>query len=403
MVHLLFSLSEKGQAHPPPPARRHDRTAAHHLASVHLTQADDHRTVAHEYSQDQQGHERWVGQGESAYQAGAHIPRRVHVNKAPCPGTVLPELTVSGERQEAEAQRKEINQEKGYFGKAATDVHGVEIRVADGQTSLHCHGAQDKHGRESEETHGKAKELAQSLPTQADQGNVPSVAGKHGRAEDTGAQQVCERQAGHKDAEDRRPGAVFFLMDPKDEEGQEVPHHTSQKHDDACRRFALLVDGEGVVAGAVVAGRVWQHVFVHVWRDKDVESVWSGWKIPRNLKEILTSRLDHLVTQKAALTHTGAPHVRVSGSFANTLNHVAVKRGSKYKHQRRILSQLLFVKCALKFSSVKWSNAPIEVLNKLHAPYLPTWCFFKSPRLLIVALHPHMVKTCSEQNLMRGF
>lgn len=274
MVHLLFSLSEKGQAHPPPPPRRHDGTAAHHLAPVHLAQADDHRTVAHEHGQDQQGHERRVGQGESAHQAGALIPRGVHVNKAPRPGAVLPELTVSGERQEAKAQRKEINQEKGDFGEAAADVHWVEIRVADGQAPLHGHGAQDEHGRQSEKTHGEAEELAQSLPSQADQGEVASVAGEYGRAEDAGPQQVCERQAGHQDAEDRRPGAMLLLMDPEDEEGQEVPHHTGQKHDDAGRRFALLVHGEGVVAGVAGAGRVWGHAFVDVWRDEDVKSVW---------------------------------------------------------------------------------------------------------------------------------
>lgn len=264
VVHLLFSLAEKGQAHPPPPARRHDGTAAHRLAPVHLAQADDHRTVAHEHSQDQQGHERRVGQGESAHQVGALIPRRVHVNEAPRPGTVLPELTVSRERQEAEAQGEEINQEKGYFCEAATDVHGVEVRVADGQAPLHGHGAQDEHGRESEETHGEAEEIAQSLPAQAEQGDVARVAGEHGRAEDAGAQQVRERQAGHQDAEDRRPGAVLLLMDAEDEEGQEVPHHPGQKHDDAGGRFALPVDGEGVVAGDDGAGRVGDNVFVHV-------------------------------------------------------------------------------------------------------------------------------------------
>lgn len=128
--------------------------------------------------------------------------------------------------------------------------------MADGQAPLHGHGAQDEHGRQSEKTHGEAEELAQSLPSQADQGAVVSVTDEHGRAENTGAQQVCERQAGHQDAEDRRPGAMLLLMDPEDEEGQEVPHHTGQKHENAGRRFALLVHGEGVVAGVAGAGRV---------------------------------------------------------------------------------------------------------------------------------------------------
>ena len=57
VVHLLFPRSEKGQAHPPPPPRRPDGTTAHHLAPVHLAQADDHRAVAHEHGQDEQGHE----------------------------------------------------------------------------------------------------------------------------------------------------------------------------------------------------------------------------------------------------------------------------------------------------------------------------------------------------------
>lgn len=256
VVHLLFSLSEKGQAHPPAPARRHHGAAAHHLAAVHLAQADDHRAVAHEHGQDQQSHERRVGQGESAHQAFALSPLRVHVNEAPRPGAVLAELAESGEGQEAEAQGKEINEAKGDFGEGAADVHRVEIRVADGQAPLHGHGAQDEHGCESEKAHGEAEELAQALPSQADQGDVASVAGEHGGAENAGAQQVCERQAGHQDAEDRRPGAMLLLMDHEDEERQEVPHHTGQKHDDAGRRFALVVHGEAAVAGAVGAGHV---------------------------------------------------------------------------------------------------------------------------------------------------
>lgn len=135
-------------------------------------------------------------------------------------------------------------------------MHRVEIGVADGQAPFHGHGAQDEHGGESEKTHGEAEELAQPLPSQTDQGDVAGVTDEHGGAENAGAQQVCERQAGHQDAEDRRPGAMLLLMDPEDEEGQQVPHHTGQKHQDAGRRFALPVHGQGVVAGAVGAGRV---------------------------------------------------------------------------------------------------------------------------------------------------
>lgn len=95
------------------------------------------------------------------------IPRCVHVNKAPRPGVVLSELSIAAVRQKTEGQGEEVNKDKSEFGKAAADVHGVEIRVADGQTALHGNSAQDERGRQAEETHCKAKKVAQSTATQS--------------------------------------------------------------------------------------------------------------------------------------------------------------------------------------------------------------------------------------------
>lgn len=71
------------------------------------------------------------------------------------------------------------------------------------------------------------------------------VANEHRWAEKAGAQQVSEGQAGHQDAEDRRPGVVPLLVHSEDEEGKQVSSDSGQKHEDACRWFAI---GEGVVA-----------------------------------------------------------------------------------------------------------------------------------------------------------
>lgn len=131
-------------------------------------------------------------------------------------------------------------------------MYGVKVRVADGQTALHGHCAQDEGGRQAEETHGETKETAQPLATQTDQGHVTGIADKHRWAEEAGAQQVREGQACHQDAEDRGPGAMLLLMHPEDEESQEVPHHTSQKHNDACRWLAMSIHGEIVIAGGVI-------------------------------------------------------------------------------------------------------------------------------------------------------
>lgn len=251
MVHLLFALAEPGQAQPPPSPARPHRAAPHHLAPVHLAQADNHRAVAHKHRQDQQCHEGGVGQGEGPHQAGPLVPCCIHVDEAPRPGTVLSEFAIAAVWQEAENQRKEVNKEKSELGKAAADVYGVKVRVADGQAALHGHGAQDEHGRQAEEAHGEAEELAQALTAQTYQGQVAGVADEHRRAEEGGAQQVCEGQAGHQDAEDRGPGAMLLLVHPEDEESQEVSHHTGQEHDDARRRLAIPVHGESVVAGGV--------------------------------------------------------------------------------------------------------------------------------------------------------
>lgn len=187
----------------------------------------------------------------------------VHVDEAPRPGAVLSELAVAGVRQEAEGQRKEVNEEKSEFGEAAADVDGVKVRVADGQTALHGHGAQDESGREAEETHGEAEEVTQAVTAQTDQGHVAGVADEHRRAEEAGAQQVGERQAGHQDAEDRRPGAMLLLVHPEDEEGQQVPHHAGQEHDDARYRLAIPVHDGSIIAGDIGACLIREHAVVH--------------------------------------------------------------------------------------------------------------------------------------------
>lgn len=127
----------------------------------------------------------------------------------------------------------------------------VEVRVADSQAAFHSHGAQDERGRQAEETHGKAKEVAKVSVTQTYQGHVPGIADEHRWAQEAGAQQVCESQASHEDAEDRGPGAMLLLVHSQDEEGQEVSPHTSQEHDDARRWLAIFIHGESGVAGGI--------------------------------------------------------------------------------------------------------------------------------------------------------
>jgi len=259
VVHLLFSLDEPGQAHLPPPPRRRAGAPPHQLAPVHPAQADDHRAVAHEHGEDQQRHEGGVGEREGQHQTGPFIPssssssssRCVHVDEAPRAGTVLSEFAVADVRQQTEGQRKEANEEEGQFGEPAADVHRVKVRVADGQAALHGHGAQDERGRQAEEAHGEAEEVAQALAAQTDQGHVVGVADEHGRAEEASAQQVGEGQAGHQDAEDGRPGAMLLPVDAEDEEGQQVSDHAGHEHDDARRRLAVSVHHEGVIAGGV--------------------------------------------------------------------------------------------------------------------------------------------------------
>ena len=258
MVHFLLALSEPGQAQPLPPPRGPERAAPHPVAPVHLTQADDHRAVAHKHCKDQQRHEGRVGQREGQQQVGLVVPCGVHVDEAPRPRAVLSEFAVAGVRQEAEGQREEVNKDKSEFCKAGANVHRVEVRVADGQAALHGHGTQNERGRQAVETHGKAKDVAQALPPQTDQGHVAGIADEHRRAEEAGTQQVGENQAGHQDAEDRRPGAMLLLVHAEDEESQEVSHHAGQKHEDA--RHWLAIHGESVIA----AWCVWNHAFVHV-------------------------------------------------------------------------------------------------------------------------------------------
>lgn len=252
MVHLFFPLYKPGKAHPPPPPRRPDRATPHHLAPVHLAQADNHWAVAHKHCKNQQGHERRVGQREGKHQAGPFIPCGVHVDEAPRTGTVLSEFAIAAVWQEAKGQRKEVDKEKSEFGKAVADVYRVKVRVADGQAALHGHGAQDERGSQAEETHGKAKEVAKARTPQSDQGLVAGVADEHRWAEEAGAQQVSEGQARHQDAEDRGLGAMLFLVHPEDEESQEVPHHGSQKHDDAGNWLAFPIHNASVIAGGIV-------------------------------------------------------------------------------------------------------------------------------------------------------
>lgn len=245
VVHFLFAVSEPGQAQPPLPPHRRDGAAPHYLAPVHLAQTDNHRPVAHEHREDQQRHEGGVGQRESQHQVGLVVPGRVHVDEAPRSRAILSKFTIAEIWQEAECQRKEVNQEKGDFSKAAADVHGVKIREADGQAALHGHGAQDERRRQAEEAHGESKEVTELLIAQRDQGHVPSVADEDGRAEQAGAQQVGEGQAGHQDAEDRGPGAMLLLVHAEDEESQQVSHHAGQEHDDAGSRFAVPTHNAG--------------------------------------------------------------------------------------------------------------------------------------------------------------
>lgn len=130
-------------------------------------------------------------------------------------------------------------------------MYRVEVRVANGQAALHSHGTQDEHGGQAEETHGKAKQVTQAFTTQIYQRHVAGIADEHRWAEEAGAQQVGEGQTGHQDAENRRPGAVLLLVDSKDEESQEVSHHTTQKHDDACCWFSISIHNESIIAGGV--------------------------------------------------------------------------------------------------------------------------------------------------------
>ena len=303
VVHLLLPLSEPGQAQLLPPPRRPDRAAPHHLAPVHLAQADDDRAVAHEHRQDEQRHEGRVGQREGPHQAGVVVMCGVHVDEAPRPGAVLPELAVAGVRQEAEDQRKEVNEEKGEFGEAAADVDGVKVRVADGQAALHGHGAQDERGRQAEETHGEAEEVAQAVTAQTDQGHVAGVADEHGRAEEAGAQQVGERQAGHQDAEDGRPGAMLLLVHPEDEEGQQVPHHAGQEHDDARYRLAFPVDGGSFVAGDVEARLTRELAVVHgeAAEERCACSEGGWWGAPGQQTQTLTSWHHRLEAETAGM------------------------------------------------------------------------------------------------------
>lgn len=131
-------------------------------------------------------------------------------------------------------------------------MYRVEVRVANGQAALHSHGTQDEHGCQAEETHGKAKEVTQAFTTQTDQRHVVGVADEHRWAEEAGAQQVGKGQAGHQDAEDGGPGSMLLLVNPEDEESQEVSHHTSQKHDDARCWFAISIHSKSVIAGGIV-------------------------------------------------------------------------------------------------------------------------------------------------------
>lgn len=98
--------------------------------------------------------------------------------------------------------------------------------MADGQAAIHSHGTQDESWCQTKETHGKAKQFTQCLTTQTNQRQVLGVADEDWWAEETGAQQVSESQAGHQDAEDGRPGAMFLLVDSEDEESQEVSHNS---------------------------------------------------------------------------------------------------------------------------------------------------------------------------------
>lgn len=95
------------------------------------------------------------------------IPRCVHVNKAPRPGVVLSELSIAAVRQKAESQGEEVNKDKDEFGKAAADVHGVKIRVADGQTAFEGNSTQDERGRQAEEAHCEAEKVAQSTAAES--------------------------------------------------------------------------------------------------------------------------------------------------------------------------------------------------------------------------------------------
>lgn len=128
-------------------------------------------------------------------------------------------------------------------------MHRVKVWVADGQAAFQGHGAKDESGRQPEEAHCKAKQVAQSVTTKAYQGHVVGVADEHRWAEEAGSQQVSQGQTRHQDAEDRGPGAVLILMHSEYEESQQVSPHTSQKHDDACCSYARSAHNRvGVVA-----------------------------------------------------------------------------------------------------------------------------------------------------------
>lgn len=134
---------------------------------MHLAEADNHRPVADKHDENQQCHKGGVGQREGQHQVRVVIPCCIHINKAPRALVILSEPSVAAVRQEAEGQGEEINKDKSDFGKAAADVHGVKVRVADGQTALHGNGAQDECGCQAEEDHREAKEVAQAITTQS--------------------------------------------------------------------------------------------------------------------------------------------------------------------------------------------------------------------------------------------
>lgn len=135
-------------------------------------------------------------------------------------------------------------------------MYRVKVRVADGQAALHSHGAQDECRCQSKETHGKPKEVTQPVLSQADQRHVVGVADEHRWAEKAGPQQVGEGQTRDQDNKHRGAGSVLLLVDSEDEERQQVPHHSSQKHDDTGCRLAILADDEGDIIGDAVAGSI---------------------------------------------------------------------------------------------------------------------------------------------------